>query len=233
MKIQWIFIFQWIFLALLSGSLVVFVTRPSLFLLAGLGSGTGLQPHAGYRVLSYIFISSKLILIYLILIYNTYRTKSPFGSFMFSCTLIVSILSGLGLFICCTVSAATCNEPNVPNNPCNSEFICCYLSSVMPACGLVPDYCNTPPAMSNPRVGPLKANSMFVEYFVWIGVFLILDAIQGTIQYYIFKQRQHLPEESTGSESPFRTQSKFPTLSGAVTTMWGWSGASDFLKKKD
>ncbi len=184
-----IVVLQWICLFLFAASLVVFFSRPVLFLLAGLGSGgTLLPPHYGYNILLYISISAKIVLLFAIIIFNSYQTKAPFGEFLLTIIIGVSLVSGVALLICCIISASTCNDASIPNNLCNSYLWCCYFAHT--ACGGTPNYCSTLPALTNPRVGPLLANDMFIEFFVWIGVFLGFDLLHYFVQHQIIADRR-------------------------------------------
>lgn len=198
----------WIFFPITLLSFQIYVSRPVVFLLSGLSTGTHQQPHIGYSIACQIQIISKIIVLFTILLYNTYSLKSQGFRFIFELFLVICVLAESALFIFGIVSFSTCNDPNILNNPCNSELYTCYYPGQN-----VTGYCTTAPALSNPRVLGLKPNPIFIEFYTWICFFLITDI------FYIIIHAMKSEEVPKTIEIASKNTSNYPNIRSTLNKL--------------
>lgn len=164
----------WILLTIWTCGLVIFVSRPFIFLTNGII--TNIQPDTFFIFSSFTYVLYSYFIIFItgIFLVNQYKTRvAKIIYIIFGC--ICCVLS-LVLIVQLTIYASNCNKNEYPTNPCNSEFFCCEFGSSVKECG-ISLYISPNCGLSLYSLINLNGNSTFIEFFVWIFVFLIIQTI--------------------------------------------------------
>jgi hypothetical protein len=165
-------IVQWVLLTIWIIGLVIFISRPFLFLTNGII--TNIKPDSFFIFVNFVYVIYSCFFVFIngIFLVNQYKTRlAKFIYIILGC--MCSVLS-LILIILSTIYTSNCNNIQYPTNPCNSEFFCCEFGSSVRECKIslfISPNCG----VSSYSLMNLNPNSTFIEFFVWIGVFAIVQ----------------------------------------------------------
>lgn len=165
---------QWAILLITLAILINFVIRPSSFLRQGLVSN--IQPDYYFIVVNDIFIIANIVGIFVTSFYLIQQYKTLISSLIYYIIYTMIITLSIINIVILSVYASKCNTIDFPNNPCNSDNYCCKYGASISECqsNIFPaPICNIPISILN----NLKANDIFIEYFVWICIILLFNGL--------------------------------------------------------
>jgi hypothetical protein len=168
----------WVLVVIYGIGLIIFIVRPALFLMQGII--LNIPPPKEFMTTNYFMVFSKLLLIYIIMVYVVHQINSSIGNFIFTIYTIFIIVVSLTIIIELLIYVSQANTIQNPNNPANSELYCCYYGSQVPECQSINF---SPPKCGVGSIKALLVNGTFIEYFIWVGFFFIFEITLSIIQY--------------------------------------------------
>lgn len=163
----------WVLNFILLILLVNFIIRPSLFIISGVLPE--IEPSLLFKVANGAFVWALLLIVFInvFMLIMEIDLKNKPAKIIYTIINIFVFVIALCLIIYLSINATECNNVNIPDNPCNSNYYCCKYGSALPECQNIifptPD-CNVPSFVLSNLIG----NEIFIEYFVWVCVIAIL-----------------------------------------------------------